>query len=238
MRNAMCLLVGTALLCVSACQKAPVATAPAAVSEQPLAGWKFDETPVGKLPEHFVPKENNPTKAMAAWAVAADPAAPSTPNVLTVNTENANATYNLALIEGTSFGDVDVRVQVRGNTGTEDQGGGLIWRARDENNYYVCRINPLEPNFRVYKVIDGKRKQLQTVEVATETGKWYSVRAVMRGDHIECYVDGRKLLDVQDGDLKDAGMIGLWTKADASSSFDNLSVFKPAEGAAATAAAR
>lgn len=187
-----------------------------------LEQWSFDKAALDKTPNGFMIRQNNPTKAMAQWVVATDPAAPSQSNVLNVKTENDNATYNLAIVENISAKDVDLSVRVRGNSGKEDQGGGLIWRCKDENNYYICRINPLEPNYRVYKVEDGKRKQLQSVEVKTETGKWYTVRAVMIGGHIQCYLDGKKMLDIQDDTFKDAGKIGLWTKADACSSFDDL----------------
>ncbi|MBI4578066.1 MAG: PepSY domain-containing protein [Planctomycetes bacterium] len=187
-----------------------------------LGWWDFDSLPVGRTPDGWVPKQNNPTKALAAWKVASGPNAPSPPNVLSVHTENANATFNLIVIEGTSFKDVDLHVRLRANTGEDDQGGGLIWRVKDENNYYVCRLNPLESNYRVYKVVDGKRKQLQSADVEARAGAWYALRAVMVADRIQCYVDGRKLLEVTDDTFKDGGMIGLWTKADACSSFDDL----------------
>lgn len=189
--------------------------------------WTFDTEQVGKTPEGLLIKQNNPTTALGKWTVEADPAAPSKPNVLSLKTENGNATFNLAIIEKVKAKDVDVSVKLRGNTGEEDQGGGLMWRVKDENNYYVCRINPLENNYRVYKVVDGKRKQIQSANCETPTGKWFTVRAAMVGDQITCYVDGKKLLDVKDETFKEAGMIGLWTKADASSSFDDLVVRAP-----------
>ena len=227
--------VAALFLLVCGCRSDQPVDSKALPPERALVSWSFDQAPASQPPERFVVRQNHPSHEMAVWQVVADPAAPSAPNVLRVATHNANPTYNLTLIEGTAFGDVDVRVQVRGNTGQDDQGGGLIWRAKDEDNYYVCRINPLEPNFRVYKVVGGKREQLQTAQVQTQTGAWHALRAVMRGDHIECYLDGHKLLDVQDATFKDPGMIGLWTKADACSSFDDLAVF-PGEPAAATRA--
>jgi uncharacterized membrane protein YkoI len=192
--------------------------------------WTFDKDELGKTPGGLLIKQNNPTKELGRWTVEADPAAPSKPNVLSLKTQNGNATFNLAIVQKASFKDLALSVKIRGNSGSDDQGGGLIWRAKDENNYYICRINPLEPNYRVYKVVDGKRKQLQSAEVKTETGKWYTLKAVMVGDHIMCFLDGKKMLDVKDDTFKDAGMIGLWTKADASSSFDDLTVHAIREG--------
>lgn len=232
---ALGVLVGLGL--VTGCEKQRVAsTQPAETQPQPetLASWNFDELQAGELPKGFTPKQNNPTTALAAWKVVVATDAPSKPNALEVQTKNANATYNLLLAEGTSFADLDLNVKVKGTTGNDDQGGGLIWRAKDENNYYVCRINPLETNFRVYKVVDGKRKQLQSAEVKTESNKWYDLRVVMAGNHIQCYLDGQKLLDVHDDEFKEAGMIGVWTKADASSSFDDLAVRRTSTPAIAT----
>lgn len=184
--------------------------------------WNFDKDAVGALPPGWVAKQNNPTKALAKWTVEADESGVSQPNILNVHTENANATYNLVLVEKAVYRDVNLMVKIRGNTGQDDQGGGLIWRCKDENNYYVCRINPLESNYRVYKVVAGKRIQLATADFETPTGQWFTLRVRMKGDQITCYCDGKKWLEVKDDTFKDAGMIGLWTKADASSSFDNL----------------
>jgi hypothetical protein len=110
--------------------------------------------------------------------------------------------------------------------GKEDQGGGLVWRYQDVNNYYICRMNPLEDNFRVYKVVDGVRKMLATTknDVKVPTGQWHTIEARMTADHITCYLDGKKYLDVKDDTFKKAGKVGLWTKADAQTRFDNLTI--------------
>ena len=184
--------------------------------------WNFDKDPVGALPAGWIIKQNNPTKELAKWTVEADGAARSKPNVFNVKTSNGNATFNLALLEKAVYRDLYLTVKIRGNTGEDDQGGGLIWRCKDENNYYLCRINPLESNFRVYKVVDGKRIELQSADFETPAGQWHSLRVRMKGDQIACYCNGEKWLEVKDDTFKDAGMIGLWTKSDASSSFDDL----------------
>ncbi|HSW47072.1 MAG TPA: PepSY domain-containing protein [Phycisphaerae bacterium] len=187
--------------------------------------WTFDKEPAGTLPPGWIIKQNNPTKALAKWTVEPDAEATSKPNVLNIKTENANATYNLALITTAVYKDLNVSVKIRGNTGADDQGGGLIWRCKDENNYYLCRINPIENNYRVYKVVDGKRTVLQSVDFETPAGQWFTLRVRMKGNEIACYCNGKKWLEVKDDTFKDAGMIGLWTKADACSSFDNLQAY-------------
>ena len=162
--------------------------------------------------------------------MAKDDAAPTKPNVLKLKTAAEDRTFNLLMSQKTPsalFKDLDLRVRMRPDTGKVDQGGGLIWRCQDENNYYICRLNPLETNFRVYKVEQGKRTQLASEKLEFNAGQWYEIQAVMVGNKIECYVDGKKYLEVTDDTFKDAGLIGLWTKADASSSFDNLEVLPP-----------
>lgn len=193
-----------------------------------LALWTFDGIESGKLPENWLIRENHPTKEMARWGVRPDPQAASPPNVLAVRTANDNATYNLAIAQKVSVQDFEMSVRVRPQTGGYDQGGGLIWRCQDPDNYYVCRINPLENNYRVYKVVNGKRQQLQSSEADTPAGRWHTLHVTMTGDHMTCDLNGRKMLDVRDDTFKAAGTVGLWTKADASSSFDDFVVIETA----------
>ncbi len=187
------------------------------------AAWNFDKDSADKVPAAWSIRQTRPTQSMATWRVVADPSAPSKPNVMALTkTDNYNGTFNLAIAEKTSFKDLDLTVRVKAVSGEEDQGGGPIWRCKDENNYYICRFNPLEANYRVYRVKDGRRKQLESIKIKSLADKWYDVRVTMVGDSITCYLDGKKLLEARDGTFADAGMIGLWTKADAVTSFDDL----------------
>ena len=186
--------------------------------------WLFASDEVKKAPPGWQLRSTHPRGAQATWTVTKDAGALSGPNVLTLKTSSAGPVFNLALAMGTAYKDADVQASVRPESGEEDQGGGVLWRSIDADNYYFCRFNPLESNFRVYKVVDGQRFQLQSATVETQPGKWYAVRAQMVGDHITCYLDGKLHLDVRDETFTEAGMVGLWTKADASSSFDNVAV--------------
>jgi len=198
-----------------------------AVAEDPPAPaeaqtWNFDRDPADKAPPGwkfiYTGEGGN-----AAWAVAADPAAPTPPNVLTLpSAASPDRTFNLAIAEGTSYGDVDLSVRLRANSGKVDQGGGLIWRCRDENNYYICRINPLESNFRVYKVVEGKRTQLESATLTTAPGRWHLLEVRMVGNRITCSLDGTEHLRAEDDTFKEPGVVGVWTKADAATSFDDL----------------
>jgi hypothetical protein len=108
--------------------------------------------------------------------------------------------------------------------GETDRGGGLVWRAKDKNNYYICRYNPLRgASYRVYKVVDSKRTQFQAL-ILPEDLEWHILRVTMKGSKIICYFDGKKSLEVDDSTFPDAGKIGLWSKSDARSYFDDLSV--------------
>ena len=185
--------------------------------------FRFKDADVGRLPAGWRITQTAATGAPAAWEVIRDESAGSGRKVLAlVRSENRGGTFNLAIAEKTSFRDLDLTVQVKAVRGKEDQGGGPIWRCQDENNYYICRVNPLEKNYRVYKVTDGRRKQLASADLELEAGRWYTLRVTMVGDRIVCYLDGRKMLETTDGNLPGPGRIGLWTKADAVTSFDDL----------------
>jgi hypothetical protein len=127
------------------------------------------------------------------------------------------------VLDKSRFRDGEVRVRIKALKGKLDQGGGLVWRYRDADNYYVARYNPLENNFRVYKVVKGKRIQLGTKEdISLPAGKWFRLAVRHTGNRIQCLLDGKPYLDVKDDTFKEAGQVGLWTKADAVSSFDEL----------------
>lgn len=188
------------------------------------ASWTFDKDAAGKVPEGWTFKQTNPSDIAPVWKVIADATAPSAPNVLALETKSAGDTFNLAIEETQQFKDFDLSMKLKAVSGSEDQGGGPIWRCKDQNNYYVCRMNPLEGNFRLYYVLNGRRKQLKSADVKAETGKWCAIRVTMTGNQITCYLDGIKLLEALDDTFKEAGKVGFWTKADAASEFDDLAV--------------
>jgi hypothetical protein len=175
------------------------------------AGWKADKTGKG---------------AGSVWKVVGDETAPSKSGFALAQTaESPSAMFNLCVAEDTRLKDVDLSVAFKAVKGEKDQGGGMVWRYQDADNYYVARMNPLEDNYRVYKVVAGKRIQLETKEgLKVPVGQWHTLRVTMMGDQIACYLDGNKYLVAKDDAIKDAGKVGLWTKADARSHFDDLKV--------------
>lgn len=191
--------------------------------------WNFDLDPAGAVAAGWRIAETNAGGTPASWAGvdSGDPAAPGNVFALT-QSANSGQTYNLAIAEDSVYRDVDLTVRLRADSGDEDQGGGPIWRCIDENNYYICRVNPLEENFRVYKVVQSKRTELASAKAFTRTGEWCTIRVTMIGNAIECFLDGESMLEVSDTTFPGPGLIGLWTKADAATSFDDVSV-APAE---------
>jgi hypothetical protein len=143
---------------------------------------------------------------------------------LTKTNHESGSTFNLCWTDGLRFKEGRITVSLKPNTGQEDQGGGPIWRVQDKDNYYICRANPLESNFRVYYVKDGSRTQLATANVTIPSGRWHTIAIEHRGDKIVCSLNGEKLLEATDNHFPDAGGVGLWTKSDAASSFDDLEI--------------
>ena len=175
------------------------------------AGWKADKTGKG---EGSVWKtvEDKTTPSKSGYALAQTAASP-------------NAMFNLCVAEKTNFKDLEIKVSFKANTGVNDQGGGIVWRYQDADNYYVARMNPLEDNFRLYHVVAGKRTQFAGKEgLKVPTGEWHSLSIKHVGDSIECSLDGKKQFDAKDSTLTKTGKIGLWTKADAQTSFDDVRV--------------
>lgn len=174
--------------------------------------WSFDGDATGQIAKGF-------TNDVGTWSVVA--VGPG--KALAQTAKNANPVFNITLISDTSAKDVDISVEMKAVAGETDQGGGIVWRAKDAKNYYLARYNPLEDNYRLYKVVGGKRTLLQNADITHSDGV-HTLRVTMSGDHVECYYDGKKYLDQKDTTFTDAGKIGLWSKADAQSQFDNLTL--------------
>ena len=174
--------------------------------------WSFESDSPGAIASGF-------TNVLGDWEVAKE----GENRVLHQKAKSEDAVFNVVLVESTSYKDVDLSVKLRAVAGENDRGGGIIWRAKDKKNYYVCRYNPLEANFRVYKVANGIRTMFKGAK-ADGDEKWHFLRVTMAGSKITCFLDGQKLLEAEDETFPEAGMIGLWTKADAQSYFDDLTV--------------
>ena len=187
--------------------------------------YDFEKESVGTLPAGWMPAETGGKGKPGTWKVVEKAGAKGGRRVLALaETANTGSTFNLALKKETLYREVKIALQVMALSGKEDRGGGPVWRAKDANNYYLARWNPLETNFRVYFVKDGKRKQLASAEIQTDPDAWHKIAVEMKGNKIIAYFDDKKTIEVEDATFAEAGMIGLWTKADASSAFDDIRV--------------
>lgn len=135
-----------------------------------------------------------------------------------------NNHFNLITNNNLNYTDLEISVKFKAVNGKTDQGGGPIWRYIDNNNYYVVRANPLENNFRVYKVVNGYRIELSSSNVDMVSNRWYTIKAVMKKNKIQCYFNGELKMELTDDTFINAGKIGLWTKSDAETYFDDLKI--------------
>ncbi|MCY3001468.1 MAG: hypothetical protein NTV21_06660 [Planctomycetota bacterium] len=165
-------------------------------------------------PKGWIPGETNGAGKPASWLFVADPI---DGEVLRVVSGNTGHTYNVEQSFETYGPDVEIVTRLRADGGLEDQGGGVLWRAKDANNYYLSRWNPLENNLRIYKVEAGKRTQLASIS-GELPGGWLNFTVTMKGASI-LVTCGTLSLGVEDTTFTEAGKVGLWTKADASTSF-------------------
>jgi len=134
--------------------------------------------------------------------------------------------FPVILNEAQTFTDLDVSVNFKPVSGEVDASGGLIFRAQDEDNYYIVRANALENNFRLYTFTDGLRHQLASANVTPPSiNKFHSMRIIAVGDHIQAYLNGKLEIDHHDKSFN-KGYTGLWTKADSVTVFDNFKVLQ------------
>jgi hypothetical protein len=186
--------------------------------------YNFDSDAVGKVPAKFHTGRTG-QGAESTWAVMADPTAPSKPNVAAqTSTDKTDYRFPLLISDEGSFKDLELSVKFKAVAGSVDRAGGLVFRLKDANNYYLVRANALEDNYRLYHVVDGKRRQFAGANFKVTSGEWHELKVECVGNKIICYYDGVKKIEATDDTFKDAGKVGLWTKADSVTYFDNLKV--------------
>ncbi len=193
-------------------------------AQKPVRTWNFDGEPVEQLPRQFVLGTFFDGRPAGDWKVITTSKALSPPNVLAqLREKGAEHNYNLILVEDTNATDLDLSVSFLPISGKADMGGGLIWRAKDDRNYYLTRANPLEQNIRVYHVINGVRKMLKNYDEIIDVRKWHRLHVVNQGCRIQVFYDDKPIFDLCDQTFKE-GRIGLWTKSDAVTYFDDLNL--------------
>ncbi len=155
----------------------------------------------------------------AKWAIEKDELAPSKPNVLK---QSGQATFPVCFKNDTNIKDGFVEVKFKPVAGKEDQAGGVIWRVQDANNYYISRANALEDNVTIYHTINGKRVAFKNINTKVTSGVWHTLRVDFAGNKFTVTFDGNKVIDATDESFANAGKVGVWTKADSVTEFDNF----------------
>ena len=216
----------TAFVLASAFGYAMAQTRMEATGKTDATSWNFNDVPVGKLPAGWKVAATNQKGPLATWQVVIDKTAPSGGHALAMIRPNHTfgGSFNICWTDAVSFLDGEIQVRFKSVKGEEDQGGGVIWRVQDNKNYYIARFNPLEDNFRIYYVRDGARKTLASVKIALPVGKWHTLKITQHGNQFEGYLNEKKYLDGTNNLFRKPGGVGLWTKADAVTSFDDFSV--------------
>ena len=186
----------------------------------------FADDRVGTTPKGWTATRTG--KGNPKWSVEDDPTAPSGEKVVK---QSGAATYPLLLKEDASLKDGFVEVRFKAIAGAEDRAGGIVWRAKDANNYYVLRANALENNLVLYKTLDGTRSPLDIVglksgygvKLSVPSGQWHLLRVEFEGSRFAAYFNGRRAFEVEDRTFAEPGRIGLWTKSDSVTVFDDIS---------------
>ena len=177
----------------------------------------FDDLKTGAPPPGWTATQTGSGKAK--WEIVADDSAPSKPNVLK---QSGEATYPVCLKSDTSLKDGFVEVKFKPISGKEDQAGGLVWRAKDADNYYIARANALEDNVTIYHTIKGKRTEKKRTNMKVASNEWHTLRVDFQGNQFKVTFDGKLALEWEDDTFTEAGKVGVWTKADSVTLFDDF----------------
>ena len=141
-----------------------------------------------------------------------------------ISDKSSGYLFNLLILKQLDLKNLAISLKIKAIAGKEDQGGGIVWRYQNADNYYIARANPLESNFRLYKVINGNRMQLKSYNLPVTAQIWHNISIVHNESLIRCYFDGQLFIETKDSSINKAGKIGFWTKADAQTNFDDLKI--------------
>jgi len=178
----------------------------------------FDRDTPGAIPAGW--RAGVTGRGSPKWSVEADATAPSKPNVLK---QSGSGTFPWCVMQGTSLADGYVEVKFKPISGREDQAGGLVWRWKDGDNYYVARANALENNVSLYYTQNGRRNELKYVDAPVPRNTWHTLRVEFSGKKIRVLLNGKAYIEMEDGRIAGAGAVGVWTKADSVTLFDDFS---------------
>jgi hypothetical protein len=185
----------------------------------------FDNDRVGALPAGW--KQGVTGNGSPKWSVEKDETAPSPPNVLK---QSGSGTFPWCVKSDTSIENGSVEVKFKPISGREDAAGGVVWRWKDGDNYYVARANALEDNVSLYYTTNGRRNTIKYVDAPVAKNRWHTLRVEFAGKSIRVALDGKVYIEQEDGHIGGRGAVGLWTKADSVTAFDDFSFTSAAAG--------
>jgi len=178
----------------------------------------FDQDPVGSLPAGWTGGVTG--RGAPRWTVEADAGAPSPPNVLI---QSGSGTFPWCVRRDISVTDGSVEVKFKPISGNEDAAGGVVWRWKDRDNYYVARGNALEDNVSLYHTTNGRRSTIKYVDAPVAKNQWHILRVEFAGKSIRVALDGKVYISLEDDHITGPGAVGVWTKADSVTAFDDFS---------------
>ncbi len=208
---------------VSSAASVPATASAAPAIEKPPVVWSFDGDAVDKPPPSFEFGRTG-TGKKGNWQVLADKSAPTAPHVLAQLDADPTEDRALLAVAGEPLVEVRAKVRCKPISGKVEMACGLVVRHRDENNYYLARASGLEKDVTLDVVKDGKRAQLGIWKGAVFGDAWHEIGLIARGNQIEVMWDGTTLYRVTDGTLTQPGKVGVWTRADSVTHFDDLRV--------------
>jgi len=177
----------------------------------------FDQDSPGALPAGW--RAGVTGHGSPLWAVEADATAPSRPNVLK---QSGSGTFPWCVRPDASFADGYLEVKIKPMSGSQDQAGGVVWRFKDGDNYYVARANALEDNVSLYYTQNGRRNTLKYVGAPVPRNTWHTLRVEFSGKKIRVLLNGTAYIELEDDHIAGAGAVGVWTKADSVTLFDDF----------------
>jgi hypothetical protein len=178
----------------------------------------FDTDAVGNVPAGW--KAGVTGRGAPVWEVRTEPSAPSRPNVLQ---QSGSGTFPWIVRPDLSLENGRLEVKFKPLSGRQDQAGGLVWRWKDGDDYYVARANALENNVSLYYTQNGRRNTLKYVEAPVAGNTWHVLQVEFEGTLIRVALDGKVYIELDDDHIKGSGAVGLWTKADSVTAFDDFS---------------
>ncbi|MBH0197492.1 MAG: hypothetical protein HP494_18335 [Nitrospira sp.] len=184
--------------------------------------WTFDHDSPKTLPAEFQVGTLFDGRPAGEWKVLDTDRAKSPPRVLgQLMGKGAEHAYKTVFLNGLRASDLELQVSFLPIEGKADMGGGLIWRATDDRNYYLTRANPLEQNIRIYRVTKGVRHLLKNFDQIIDVRQWHTLRVSAKGCQVQVFFDGTGVFNLCDQTFS-TGQVGLWTKSDAVTYFDDL----------------